>query len=53
MQKAPEVVPAQTQLTSFWVATPHGRADPVFALRASSLVTEILAMKANSVQNRL
>jgi len=53
IQKAPEVVPAQTLFTSFWVASPHGRVETSFALRASSLVQGIQAMPANSVENRL
>ena len=47
IQKAAEAVPAQSQLTSFWVASPHGRADSSFVLRATSLVMEIQVMPAN------
>jgi len=53
IQKFLEAVPAQTQLTRFWVASLHGRADSSFALRPSSLVTEIQAMPVNSGENRL
>ena len=53
IQKAPEAVPAQTLLRRFWVALPHGGADSVFTLCASSLVTEIQVMPTNSVENHL
>jgi len=53
IQKAREGVPAQTRLMSLCVASPHGRADSSFVLRASSLVTEIQAMPANSVENQV
>jgi len=53
IHKAPEGVPAQTQLMSFCVASPHGPADSSFVLWASSLVTEIQAMPVNSVENQV